>query len=176
MLFRSENKLETAIALFLVLIGVSLRLLPHPDNFAPVSAIALFSGVALSAPLALTVPLVVMVISDLIMGPHALFPLTWGCFALVTLLGLYIRKDASAVKILAGTLGGSVIFFLVTNLGVFIFQNMYPKTSAGLAQCFVMALPFFRNTALGDLFFSFVFFSSFALAKNFSHKFVSQKN
>ncbi len=172
MLLRSENRIEESLALLLVLAGVILRVLPHPDNFSPVTAIALFSGVALAPALALTVPLLVMIASDLWIGPHSLFFLTWGCFFLVSLLGIGIKDSAGASKIFLGTLAGSVIFFIVTNLGVFFFQNMYAKDFSGLAECYVMALPFFKNTVLGDLFYSGVLFGAFGFAKRYSRKFV----
>ena len=175
MILRSENKWEELLGFSLVVIGILLRILPHPGNFTPVMAIALFSGVVLTPQIALVVPLIVMIASDLIIGPHALYPLTWGSFFLVSVLGVAIRKNAKVNRLFFGTLGGSLLFYLVTNLGVFLFQNMYEKSLSGLIQCYVMALPFFRNSLLGDLFFSSLFFGFFALIKNFSSKFAVQK-
>ena len=175
MRLRSENKLENYLGLILVGLGVLFTVLPHPDNFTPVMAIALFSGVVLAPRIALVVPLIVMIASDLIIGPHALYPLTWGSFFLVSLLGAAIRKNAKIKQIFFGTLGGSILFYLVTNLGVFVFQNMYEKSLSGLVQCYVMALPFFRNSLLGDLFFSGIFFGVFAIVKHYSRKLASQK-
>ncbi len=171
----SENRRENFLGFFLVIIGVLMRLLPHPDNFTPVTAIALFSGVALAPQIALFLPLIIMIASDIVIGPHALYPLTWGCFFLVSLIGVSIRSDAKVNRIFLGTLGGSLLFFIVTNLGVFLFQNMYEKSWRGLAQCYVMALPFFRNALLGDLFFSALLFGVFAAVKSYSRRFASQK-
>ena len=171
MTLRPENSFEQKVAILFVVLGVALRLLPHPGNFTPVTAIALFSGVALAPALAVVVPLIVMIASDLLIGPHPLYWLTWGSFLVVTLLGLWIRNDARPMKIFGGTLAGSVFFFISTNLGVFFFQNMYPKNTAGLVECFVRALPFFRNALAGDLFYALVFFSAFAGVKVFSKKF-----
>ena len=81
-----------------------------------------------------------------------------------------------SMKIFLGTLLGSSIFFFITNLGVFIFQTMYPKNPAGLVECFVMALPFFRNTLAGDLFYTAVFFVVFAFLKSWSKTVVSRQN
>ena len=173
-MLRSENKLENYLGLVLVALGILFRVLPHPDNFTPVMAIALFSGVVLAPRIALVVPLIVMMASDLIIGPHALYPLTWGSFFLVSLLGAAIRKDVKVGRIFLGTLGGSALFYLVTNLGVFVFQNMYEKSLSGLIQCYVMALPFFRNALLGDLFFSGLFFGVFAIVKSYSRKLAPQ--
>ena len=175
MILRSESKWEKIFAIFLIAVGIFLRLAPHPDNFTPVTAIALFSGVVLAPEIALVVPLVIMIASDLLIGPHMLYPLTWGSFFLVSLLGLAIRKNVKVNQIFLGTLGGSLLFYLVTNLGVFLYQDMYEKSLSGLFQCYLMALPFFRNSLLGDLFFSGVFFGIFAIVKNYSRKLVSQK-
>jgi hypothetical protein len=130
----------------------------------------------LPASLALWVPLLVMIASDLLIGPHSLFWLVWGCFFLVSVIGIAIRpaisgsasggKDTGLGKIFLATIAGSVLFFVLTNLGVFLFQNMYAKNMAGLIDCYIMALPFFRNSVLGDLFFSFCLFGVFFLAKS----------
>ena len=171
MTLKTENSFEHKAAILFVVLGVALRLLPHPENFTPVTAIALFSGVTLSPLLALTVPLIIMIASDLFIGAHSLYLLTWGSFLVVTLLGFWIRKSAVPSKIFFGTLAGSLFFFITTNLGVFFFDKMYPLTWAGLAECFTMAIPFFRNSVMGDLFYAFVLFSAFAGVKVFSKKF-----
>ena len=175
MLFRSENKFENFLGILLVVIGVLMRLLPHPMNFTPVTAIALFAGVVLTPGIALFLPLIIMITTDLILGPHSLYPLTWGCFFLISLLGVWLRSDIKTSRIFFGTLAGSVLFYIVTNLGVFLFDNMYEKSWQGLIQCYVMALPFFRNTLLGDLFFAGLFFGIFAAVKNYSKQTASQK-
>lgn len=164
-MMRSENKTQEWIALILVGLGVILRVLPHPDNFVPVAAIALFAGAVLPVRLALTVPLAAMIASDWVIGPHSLFLLTWGSFALTTAIGVFYVKGHGWGRALTGTLAGSILFFIVTNLGVFFFDRMYPMNSAGFIQCFTMALPFFRNTLAGDLVFAAALFGVFAAAK-----------
>ena len=170
MKFSSENRQQEFLGITLMLIGVVLRLLPHPENFTPVTAIALFSGVVLSPAIALTVPLLVMIATDMIIGPHPLFLLTWGSFFAVSLIGVAIKKNARVGRIFLGSLSGSLLFFIVTNLGVFLFQNMYPKNFSGFFQCYWMAIPFFRNSLAGDLFFNAVLFGVFAAVKNYSVK------
>lgn len=172
-MFRSENTFERAIALILILMGVVCRVMPHPDNFTPTLAIALFGGVALPPSLALWVPLLLMMTSDLILGLHPLFWLVWSCFFLVSLAGSRIRERAGLVSIGLTTLTASILFFVLTNLGVFLFENMYPKTGAGLMECFTMALPFFRNSVLGDIFYTFILFGLFAFAKRTTPRSVS---
>ena len=175
MKLRSETNCENFLGLALVIAGVLMRLAPHPANFTPLAAIALFSGVVLAPRIALFLPPIIMIASDLIIGPHALYPLTWGSFFLVSLLGLAIRDNAKVRWLFLGTLGGSLLFFVITNLGVFFFQNMYEKSWQGLAQCYLMALPFFRNSLLGDLFYSVLLFGAFAVVKNYFKQLASQK-
>lgn len=168
MIFRSENKLEQGVAIVLIILGVASRLLPHPGNFTAVVAVALFSGVTLSPGLALTVPLIVMAASDLFFEPHSLFLLMWGAFVLTTWIGIRLRGNPKFGRILLGSFAGSLLFYFISNLGVFIFQDMYPKTAAGLVQCYVMALPFLKNSLLANLLYVPALFGAFALAKQLS--------
>ena len=110
MVWRTENKFEVIVALFLITIGIFYRVMPHPANFAPVTAVALFAGVVLTPGFALCVPLLVMIVSDLVIGPHPLFILTWGCFFLSALIGVWVQKSPSIKKIVFSTLAGSILF------------------------------------------------------------------
>ncbi len=151
-MFRSGNRSETLLAVLLILAGASLRVLPHAWNVAPVSAIALFAGVVLPRRLALAVALGAMALSDAVLGLHSLFLLTWGSFALITLAAPRLLSGRAGFRAVVGaSLAGSVFFFVVTNLGVFFVDGLYPMTVEGLGRCFWMALPFFRNTLAGDL-------------------------
>ena len=165
MTLRSQNSTDQLLALGLVVLGVLFRVAPHPDNFTPVMAIALFSGVVLPPTVALTVPLFIMMASDLVIGLHSLFWLVWGSFLAVVLIGVWAGKNTGPAKILGAALSGSVLFFVVSNLGVFLFENMYAKDWQGLGQCFTMALPFFRNTLAGDLFYTLTLFALFLAAQ-----------
>ena len=162
---RSEKTSDRILALILIGLGVCFRIAPHPDNFTPTMSIALFSGVILPPPMALTVPLLVMMASDLVIGLHSLYWLVWGSFLLVVWIGIALGKRPDFGRVLIGALAGSVLFFVLTNLGVFLFDRMYPKSWAGLVECFTMAIPFFRNTLSGDLFYTFSFFGLFAAAQ-----------
>ena len=163
--FTSEGLRDDLLAIALVIAGVTLRLLPHPQNFTPVAALALFSGFVFRPALALTLPLTIMIISDLWIGVHSLFLLTWGSFLAVSAMGTWLARRDGMHRILIGSLAGSVLFFIVTNLGVFFIDKMYPMSWAGFYECFLMALPFFRNSVAGDLFYVSVIFSVFALLK-----------
>lgn len=147
----------------LVLLGFAARLLPHPANFAPISAIALFGALYLPKRLAVIVPLAAVVASDLIIGFYSLpiMASVYGSFVLTSLIGLLIRNRRTFGTVVLATLSSSVLFFLITNAAVWAFGTMYPHTGAGLIQSYVMAIPFFRNSLLGDLFYTAVLIGGF---------------
>ena len=173
---------ETAVFGLLVGSGVALRLTCHDlPNFAPVAAIALFAGYFFrSMLLAACVPLTVMAISDSVLGGYhpGVMALVYGMLMFpVCLRGLLQRafaiprgRWAEALAPLAGlltcALGSSVLFFLVTNFGVWLGFNTYDRSWTGLLDCYVAAIPFFRYTLAGDMFFAVVLFGSYALAMN----------
>ena len=152
-----------------VLAAIVLRLAPHPWNVTPLGTMFLFSGATFrSRRDALLVPLAALLLSDyavihfLYQGRFRWFsPFTWGAFLLVGLLGWTLRKKITVARVAGVSLAGSVIFFLVSNFGTWLMQDLYPKTFAGLAACYVAALPFFRNTIFGDLFYAAVMFGSY---------------
>lgn len=165
---------ENAIAIVLVILAISTRLLPHPANFAAVGAVALFSGTYLNKKYALWLPLAVMVISDMIIGFHNLIFFTWGSFVLMGLIGLWVRKNKNVPNIIFGTITGSLAFFFITNFAVWAFTPFYAKTVQGLLQCFIMALPFFRNSIAGDIFYVGVLYGAYEGVKYLLPK-VTQK-
>jgi hypothetical protein len=147
----------------LILLGIVARLTPHPWNATPTMAIALFAGTHLSKRWALALPLLMVGATDVILLWHGTVPFTWGAFALTGLLAWWIRPRPTAGRIAAASVAGSVLFFLITNFGVWATQALYPRTPDGLWQCYVAALPFFRNTVLGDLFYAVALFGGYAL-------------
>ena len=152
----------------MVLAGAAMRLIPHPPNFTPIAAMALFGGAHFaSRRAALAVPLAAMLLSDLVLsgGYHTLMPVIYTCFALTVVMGMAVRGRQRPVPIVGAALAGSVMFFVVTNLGVWVVSGFYPKTLAGLAACYTAAIPFFRNTLAGDLVFTAVLFGAFAAAE-----------
>jgi len=159
--------LEFLVALFLISIGASLRLLPHPPNFAPIGALALFGGVYLSKKVAFGLPIAAMVISDVFIGYYEpkLMVAVYGSFILCVLLGFWLKGHKKWHTVLGSSLLAAVIFFFVTNFAVWAFTPWYAKTSSGLIQCYFMALPFFKNTLLGNLFYVTVFFGVYELVE-----------
>lgn len=158
---------EFILALIFVIVGVSLRLLPHPPNFAPIAAIALFGGVYLPRRIALILPLAAMLISDIFIGFYniGLMAFVYGSFLICAVLGLWLKKHKKWQTVLGSSILGAVIFYLSTNFAVWAFASWYDKTFYGLLQSYLMALPFFRNTLLGDLFYTALFFGSYEIVE-----------
>ena len=144
--------------------AVAFRLVPHPPNFTPVGAMALFGGACFTdRRLALLFPLAVLFLSDLVLGLHVLVPVVYGSFALSALLGRWLRSRRTIVFTAAATLAGSVQFFVVTNFASW--WVFYPHTAEGLVECYIAAVPYFRNTLLGDAVFATVLFGGLTLAE-----------
>ncbi len=150
------------LAISLVLVGILLRFTPHAANFTPVAAIALFSGAYLNKRYAFIVPLILMIASDAIIGMHNVVIFTWGAFLLITLLGLALQKRNSGLRMISFSLVSSLIFFIVSNLGVWV-MGWYPRTLSGLTQCYIMALPFLRDFTLSTVLYSAIFFGAYEL-------------
>ena len=131
------------------------RFLPHPPNFTPVTAIALLSSKGFNNRwIGLLIPMIIMFISDLVLGLHGSIPFVYGAFILISLFGSFVKKINIGV-----VLSSSIIFFLVSNFGVWFLY--YPSTFTDLLTCYTLAIPFFLNTILGDLFFSALMIYSF---------------
>lgn len=159
--------LEFIIALSFISGGAALRLLPHPPNFAPIGALALFGGVYFSKKLALIIPMAAMVISDIFIGSYEikLMAFVYGSFLLSVILGFWLKKHKKWPAILGSSILSAFLFFLLTNFAVWAFTPWYAKTLSGIVQCYLMALPFFKNTLLGELFYVFCFFGGYELVR-----------
>lgn len=164
------------VVLGIIFSAAAMRLLPHPPNMTPITAMALFGGVYFTnRRTAFLVPLAAMYLSDLALGFfvydfgwfHGLMPFVYVGFMVTVCLGLLIRRRPTFLTVSGATLGGSVLFFIVTNFGVWLIGNLYPKTLAGLLSCYIAAIPFFRNALIGDMAYTLVFFGGFALAQRY---------
>ncbi len=149
----------------IVILAVLTRLLPHPPNFAPIDGLALFSGSKFSKKIAVVIPLAAMVLSDIFLGFHNTIFFVYISFVVIAIMGSFI-KQTKWYSLAAASFLSSVIFFLVTNFGVWYVGGLYPKTFSGLIEAYVMGLPFFGNTLLSDFIYSFSFFYGFALLKS----------
>ena len=147
-----------------IVAAAALRLLPHPPNFTPIGAMALFSGAQFGRrPLAFVAPLGALLLSDAVLGFHVWMPFVYGSIALIVLIGWFALSRVSVLRLAGAAVASSVLFFAVTNFGIWMFGGTYPQTIAGLAACYLAAIPFFQNTLAGDLFYTGVLFGGFAL-------------
>jgi hypothetical protein len=168
----------------LIFVAALTRLLPHPPNFSPVEAIALFGGAYFaSRKWALLVPLAALLLSDLALGairggtylqyftsadylPSLLA--IYACVALCSVLGFGLRGRVDGTRVLGYSLAGSIVFFALSNFATWLTALAipgYPACSAGLGACYVAGIPFFQWTVLGTLFYSALLFGGFALLR-----------
>jgi len=171
------------MAYFFIFAGAALRLVPHPANFAPIAALGLFGGTYLNKKYALFVPLLAMLLSDIYLG-FASFWVTFSVylsFFLIGALGLWLKNHKTIPNTIGASLTGSILFFIVTNFAVWATTPWYAKTWEGFVQCYLLAVPFFRNTILGDLFYVAVIFGlyelvQFAVRKKLFQRLVRSRN
>jgi Family of unknown function (DUF6580) len=158
--------IRTIVILAMIALAAVLRILPHPWNFTPVGAMALFAGAAIKdRRVAFLFPLVALFVGDIFIGFHKLMPLVYASFLIDVALGYAIRNHRTLARIGGITAAGALQFFLITNFGVWAFLEGFPKTSAGLIACYTAGLPLLLNTLAGDAFYATLFFGGFALAE-----------
>jgi hypothetical protein len=166
------------LALIGMIAAVALtRLIPHPPNFSPVEAMALFGGAYLAKrSWAVLVPLIALFISDLALGlmmggeyfqyfVSAGFLLVYLTIAVLSVFGFGLRGRVSVARVAGYGIAGSALFFLVTNFGVWFGSVYYPQTASGLMAAYAAGIPFLQNGILGTLFYSAVLFGSYEVLK-----------
>jgi hypothetical protein len=151
----------------LIALAAVARVLPHPWNFAPVGAVALFGGATFSSRrAAFLVPLLALFLGDIFIGFHFLMPVVYGSFLVSVLIGFWLRRGRSVGRISVATLAGAAQFFVITNFAVWASGMTYPRTAAGLITCYVAGIPYFWNTLAGDALYVTVLFVSLAIAES----------
>ena len=182
-MFNQEQKLKSSFSYLVILavliaLGVAGRLLPHPPNFTPMAAIALFAGfIFIKRYMA-----VVAVISTMLLCDYFAFgSLSASWFGSKSMFVVYLallfpivfknflQKKLGVLRIFGAALASSSVFFLATNFSVWAFSPMYEKTFEGLVLCYTMAIPFFQNTVAGDLIWSGVIFGTYLVLRNYSN-------
>lgn len=160
-----ENMIFT-ILILLSVVSIILRLLPHMPNFAPIGALALFAGLYVTRKWLLLTPIAVMLISDIFVGFYdwKIMMVVYLSFLVYAFIGRIVKDNKSAFTVIGGTFAGALLFYLTTNFAVWMFGNWYPRTLQGLILCYEMALPFFRNSLMGDLFYVGVFVGAYELS------------
>jgi len=142
-----------------VLLAVWFRLIPHPPNVAPITALALFSGASFRNKwFSIVFPLIAMVLSDIVLGFSTISFWVYSAFMLITMFA-WIVKELKWTSVLIS----SLIFFIVSNFGVWVLS--YPHTIEGLITCYTMAIPFFGYSILGDMAWSLILFGLYETIK-----------
>ena len=166
---QKENLLyRTLLPLVLIGLAAALRIAPHPWNFTPVGAMALFSGAVLKdRRLAFLFPLLALFAGDVFIGFHKLIFIVYVSFLTNVAIGLWLRDHRTVARISLATLLGAIQFFLVTNFAVWQFLGGYPHNSSGLLTCYIAGIPLFWNTLGGDALYATLLFGGYALAERF---------
>ncbi len=158
-----------------IIIGLALtRLLPHPVNFSPMAAIALFGGAYLMKnSQKYGIMLLAAILSDVLVNSilYSYYDLgyiiqadtlgIYACYMFFVWMGSSI-KTANVKSVGTRSLIASAVFFLVSNLLVWQGSGFYTSDWSGLVACYTAALPFLQNSFAGDLLFSAVTFGGFA--------------
>ena len=137
----------------LIMIVVSLlRFVPHPPNMTPVIAVSILAVTWFKRSVfQFGFPLLIMLLTDMVIGFHSLMPVVYLAIMCAGLTGFILKKRSSFSTILGSGLVSSIIFFVMTNFGVWVLSSMYPKTVLGLMSCYVAAIPFFHNTVIATV-------------------------
>jgi hypothetical protein len=162
----SSNYGRLVALLFAILVAAALRLVPHPPNFSPIDAMALFSGAYLGRrSIAFVAPFAALLLSDAVLGFYHGMATVYATVALIVVIGWWLSSRRTPLRIAAAAVASSVTFFVITNLGMWLFSGIYPVTYAGLVACYTAAIPFFQNTLAGDLFYGVLLFGGFRIVE-----------
>jgi hypothetical protein len=167
---------RTIVLVAAILAAAMARLIPHPPNLTPIGAMALFGGACfLSRMRSYLLPIVAMLLSDIVLGFSrsgfermlAIQPIVYVCILAYTALGQCIKDRRSVWQVGGAALAGSILFFVVTNFAVWAEGQWYPLTASGLAECYIKAIPYFRDGTLpGDLGFTALLFGGLAVLED----------
>ena len=154
---------QLTIIVAMVIAAALFRLFPHPPNMAPIAAMALFAGAHIAdRRLAFLIPLAAMFASDLLLGLHSAIVLVYVLMAISVAIGMLLKNKIRLTTVAGASVLSSVLFFVITNFGVWLTTELYTADGSGLLACYVAAIPFFHNTLLGDALFAGILFGGFA--------------
>jgi hypothetical protein len=160
--------LRAILAAAMILLAAVVRILPHPWNFTPIGAMAIFSGSMFrDRRVAFLLPLGELFAGDLFVGIHRLIPVVYASFLLSVLIGTWLGTSRTLLRIDGAVFLGALQFFLITNFAAWQLFGTFPHTPAGLSACYIAGLPLFGNTLAGDAVYATLFFGTFALAEKF---------
>jgi hypothetical protein len=156
----------------LILILALSRLMPHPDNFTPIIALAIMSSYFFrNINFSYAIMLFSMLLADFFIGFYSHMLFVYLSLFLIVLIFFKISKKINYKNLFIFSFFGSVIFFLISNFGVWLVGNLYERNINGLIECYFMAIPFFKNTITSTLIFSY---SSLIIYKSSNKFFVTR--
>ena len=161
------NLKSTVFGVFsLIVFLVASRVIPHPPNFTPVLAVTIFAPYFFrELAISVVIPLAAMVLADLLLGMHSYMLWVYGAMVASVVISYYLRRTGTnLVRIGTLALSSSLLFFVVTNFGVWLGSNFYPQTVQGLFACYIAALPFFGNTLVSTMAFCGLFYGVMRMA------------
>lgn len=169
----SKIQVKTFTLIAIILVLGAYRLLPHPFNVTPVMAMGLFAGTYFDKKwVAFVIPMISMFLADLVLGFHDTMVFVYGAILIAVSIGFLLRNSVSPLKVIGASVVGSMLFFVMTNFGVWYVSDYYAGTWEGLMTCYTMAIPFFQRTLFGDLLFNGILFISYwYFSKNIVSKF-----
>ncbi|KKP89187.1 MAG: hypothetical protein UR93_C0001G0019 [Berkelbacteria bacterium GW2011_GWA2_35_9] len=149
----------------LILLAGFSRVITHPANFTAINAVGIFGGKYLDKKSAVISIIFIMLFTDALLGFYDPKIMLTVYISLIfsTLFGQYLKNHFNFKNLILAILTSSTIFFILTNLAVFFFSGMYILNFSGLVRCFALALPFYRNMLLGDIFYTTVIFGTYKL-------------
>ena len=154
-----EKNMNRLIIPAIIIFAAFTRIIPHPPNFTPIIAMGLFGGAYLKDKRwALLLPVGAMLLADVFLGFHGTMIWVYGSLIIITIIGFLLKRGVTLQNGAIATIGGSLLFFLVTNFGVWASGSFYPKTLEGLISCYAAGIPFFGNTLAGSVFYSGLMF------------------
>tara|TARA_B100000945_G_C20220224_1_gene520271 strand:+ start:189 stop:701 length:513 start_codon:yes stop_codon:yes gene_type:complete len=165
---RNINNLLIPISLLLIM--SFSRLIPHPPNFTPIIAVGILGGYFFkNLNWSLGIVFLSIFLTDLLLGFYPSMLMIYLSLAIIILSFHKLNNLMNFKNLFLYGLSGSVIFFIVSNFGVWMFDGLYEKNLEGLIKCYIMAIPFFKNTLFSTIIFSY----SFLFVNNLSKKIFS---
>ena len=157
---KSNNK-QFGVIVVLILLATLSRLIEHPLNFVPISAIILFGAAHFKEKWQVfLIPLFATLISDILISGWYFNIWIYMSYFLILLFGVKLySKKISVSNMLGGAVGASLIFFIISNFGAWL--TMYPFTFEGFLSCYIQAIPFYHNTLGSNLFYAAILFGSY---------------
>lgn len=155
---RTYSFTHTAYFVFLIIFSLTTRLLPHPPNMTSITGLSLLAGSTIKNKFFFIIPVFVLFLSDIFLGFHKTIPFVYGSYIAISFIGKFIKPFDNVKRLILFSISSSILFFLITNFGVWITSPMYTKNIQGLLNSYIMGIPFFRNTVFGDIIFTFVYF------------------